>query len=293
MAILSIYLTMIFSNKQLIGSVVLFILFMTRETTIFLGITVLIISFIYNRRNQLVFTSIAMTLGLSGVMMLNKFSGSNIWGLSETLYLLFKIPYATLRNLAGINLVTNVVTFCEPVWKINLPQSLQFGGINTVGICRWEPEQILSTISFSLIEFGIGPTILMAYFKKCRSSLADKDDWLKVAFFYGLIIFLVSYIISIDKARVIGYGWPLYWLAIPVLLTLEKSYEINLIAKPLIIINVVVTWVGAVIIQSNEILSLHNNILMLELLAITLCLTMHLAAWKTLHKSRFLFPGRK
>jgi hypothetical protein len=291
MAILSIYLVLIFYDKQLMGSAVLFILFMTRETTIFLSITVLVISLLYNRRNQLIFTIVAMALGLSGFLLLGKISGSNIWGLSERLYILFKIPYATLRNLAGINLVTNVVTFCDPVWKINLPQSIQLGGIKTVGICRWDPEQILSTISLSLIAFGIGPTILLAYFKNFRSSLADKDDWLKIAFFYGIFIFLVSYFISIDKARVIGYGWPLFWLAIPILLTLDKSYEISLILKPLIIIHVIVTWIGAVIIQSNEIFSIHNNIMVLELLAITLCLTMHLAAWKMLHKGRVPSPG--
>jgi hypothetical protein len=173
MAILSIYLVLIFYNKQLMGSAVLFILFMSRETTIFLSITVLVISLIYNRRNQLIFTSIATALGLSGFMLLGKISGSNIWGLSERLYILFKIPYATLHNLAGINLVTNVVMFCEPVWRIDLPQLIQLGGIKTVGICRWEPEQILSTVSLILIEFGIGPTILLAYFKNFRSSLAE------------------------------------------------------------------------------------------------------------------------
>jgi hypothetical protein len=284
MFLLSLYFISIYYNSNYLAPILIVLLFMTRETTIILSIIIIVISYYQKKRRQLRLTISATVIGLIGLSIAKHFSGSNVWGLPEIGYLLLKIPFTCLRNL-GIDLVTNVIPFCQPVWSLDLPKSLQLGGIKTIGICKWNPYGPIEIIVLFVTLFGIGPTLLYYIYKKREAIFWINDNFLMIASFYGFAIYLFGFIVSVDRLRVIGYGWPLYWLVIPIWVFLYNSQKKIFKAWPLLIIHILICWVPWIATKLNELAKLSYREEVVYLFSIIIALILHKTGWKLMKQS--------
>jgi hypothetical protein len=174
----------------------------------------------------------------------------NIHGTSDLVYMLLKVPYNFCWNILGIRLWAN--TFGElmtrrPILEISLPNWLRFGSIHSVGIHSLSPIRPLHTITLLLTIFGIAPTILVYdLVRGWRQRLKDSHLWLLVAIIYGLVCYFMGTSIGSARSRLIGYGWPAFWLATPVLMV--KYYHTDWrLSLRLLYLHVIVCWVPFVV----------------------------------------------
>ena len=117
-----------------------------------------------------------------------------------------------------------------PLWQTALPAWLPLGGIKAVGIYTvdgWKPVEVLVTL---VSAFGILPVILWKWLK--TRTKADMRGWLfeeklpcsvAVAFLAGAVFFMLAPFSGRSIPRLIGYAWPLFWMALPWLWRSDKA----------------------------------------------------------------------
>lgn len=147
----------------------------------------------------------------------------NAHGLSGGLYLLLKVPFNALFNVGGLRLWTN--TFgqlggqCAPVATMPLPEALQFGDVRVVGRCAWQPVTVGWTFVTWTTAFGVLPGLLAGLVARRGLGKALRTDWpfpLALALVYGALGYLLGPTLGAAVDRLVGYGWPAFWIATPV-----------------------------------------------------------------------------
>jgi hypothetical protein len=280
-ALLSLLLLLSFCCCYLASSIVLILMFLTRETTIILSAVIIIILYL-NKKKEAYYYLIATILGLMGLMIIKLYAGPNIWGLPEPVYLIIRIPYHTLLNLFGISIVTNVVPFCKPILNFELPKILQFYKFRSIGICPWSYEHLLFVVSIVLSVFSIAPLILVK--KVYKKHIKIENILMLIVYYYGMIMFVISFFISCDIYRVIGYGWPLFWLTIPYLL--EKIYKDKLYSlRPLLIYYIIVNWTIFISTKIFGYVTTNNSRLYASIFTIIICLIFYEISYRYIKNS--------
>ena len=141
----------------------------------------------------------------------------NVHGVGGVLYLGTKAVFNVSRNVFGWELYVETIDYCEPVRTWTLPAWVPAGNVREVGVCGFNPRRPLwLLISWSGI-FGILPGWLWARRHQVRAVWPEAPLWMRAALVYGLIMALLAPAAGTMLDRLVGYGWPAFWLAAPLL----------------------------------------------------------------------------
>jgi hypothetical protein len=177
-------------------------------------------------------------LAISGGVLVSRHYGqtaaASVHGVSGGAYILGKVFWSFCKNILGLPLWSNTLPECRPVWVRALPRGFHFGAIRQVGLCQpslWGPARLLLAW-FGI--FGIGPAIALALRRKMFSPAAlsgrlwrqselplqpELTPGLVLVFrfciVYGVISILMTPLLGASADRLVEYGWPFYFVALP------------------------------------------------------------------------------
>jgi len=167
--------------------------------------------------------------GAAIVHHLTRLSPGNPQHLPASVYILLKIPWNTTQNLFGVQLWNNINVGCgPPVWQ----HAVKLGAIHSVGFCGVNPAYPRGTAMALLTEFGLLP-LLTGFILWERRKLknlraihiaapnpvprtAGYRTMLRFATLYGALCFLLGPLLGTGVSRLMGYGWPLFFVVLPV-----------------------------------------------------------------------------
>lgn len=222
-ALLSSFFVVLIKGRTWLALVLLFLLYLTRESTILLALVWAALAWF---ESDFIVVGVSSGITIIGLFISRKLASlglPNVHHTNELVFLALKPPFDSVRNFFGIVLVPSEMKgrpgfICTPFATVHLPRLLCYGSTRQFGICRPDPSAPLHTFTLWLSLFGIGPAVLWALFRRNgRRTLVDCPLWLKLAAIYGLLTFLVAPFVSFWLERDIGYAWPVFWLAAPAL----------------------------------------------------------------------------
>ncbi len=217
-ALISLFFLLLLKERIGWSLIVLLIAFLARENTLVLCLLGAGVG--YLRRHKLLFWGClgVLFLGVVSTSLFAKLGQPNIHKIPDFLYLAAKVPYNFLGNVLGIVVWSDVRTDVgEPIIKWLLPTYLRIGADKEVGVLlRWQMP--LNTFVLLLTLFGIGPLLLIRFLRRWRELFVELPLAIQLAFLYGLVSWLLGPVLGNWVERLIGYGWPVFWIALPYLI---------------------------------------------------------------------------
>ncbi len=224
-------------GQTVLAMLLLFPAYLTRESTILVAACLLIAGW---RRIPLRSAAVGFLAILCGGVVSRHYGQSgaaSVHGLGGGAYLLGKLIWSLFKNLLGLPLWSNTLPECNPIWVKALPSGLPLGAIRQIGFCQpssWGPSRLFMAW-FGV--FGIGPAFVWTLRRKIfsRSALAGQL-WLRPAvvtagsgpqfspgqivvfrfcIVYGVISILMAPLLGASADRLVEYGWPFYFVALP------------------------------------------------------------------------------
>lgn len=168
---------------------------------------------------------------------------ANIHHMPALAYMALKVPANFLSNVLGISLHTDAFSWCARPWLVfQTPAWLNLGNIHEVGVCTPSAELPLTTLASLLTVFGLLPGLLLGLIRRGRShALPWTNSQFAIAFSYGLLMYVLGAMTGKLIARLIGYGWPLFFIALPTILAARGDHLAR--RRPsLLVVQVVSTW---------------------------------------------------
>ena len=206
------------NEKEKTALITLFLLFLTRETTILLGVILVAVSWF---RGKKLFALGALVVVIISFLVSGSISGigqPNSHDLNPLVFMMFKFPYHFLANGMGVRLWVTGYDFCEPVLKLQLPPLGVLGSIREVGFCGFDAALPLRNYIALFSTFGVMPlAFVYAFAKKGWRTMKELPFWFPVAVIYGLAMYAVSIPAGTGVSRIVGYAWPVFLLATPFL----------------------------------------------------------------------------
>jgi hypothetical protein len=213
---------------------ILFLLHLTRESTILLSAWLAVISL---RRRDWTYALSVVAVAALGVGITNATVHAalpNKHGINPLEMYLLKVPYGFCYNILGLVFWSDTnarSTSCTARWIVSVAGHL--GSIRQVGFCGFQPGLILNTLAAFLVPFGVEPAILARLVRERWRALPQQGVVFQTVCAYGATCLIIAPLIGIDPARYVLYAWPLFWLALPELLpglTYDRSRVITLLA---------------------------------------------------------------
>lgn len=244
-AILALFFVALAHERLMIALALLFAAVLTRESTLVLSAVLMVWALVGRRKALVLGAGLVSAAGLLVTSIAGGFGQGNIHGIHQLLYLVLKVPFNFLKNVAGVVLWSNTHAaympgYPSPVFVYPLPDWLWFGSVRAIGLCPFDPSYPITTALLLLTEFGILPAAAALVLVRSRGRLfAGQPWWMKVAFTYGALAFLAGPCIG-AVYRLAGYGWPAFWLAAPALFFRNWSNE----ARTLLACHVVLVLAG-------------------------------------------------
>jgi hypothetical protein len=214
---------------------------------------------------------------------------SNIHDANTLVYLVGKVPFNFLTNVCGLKMWTNTHAKNdpdgfpnEPLLSFELPSWVPTGSMRQVGIYRIAPEIPLMLARIMLTWFGIMPSVVLLVIVWRRWRLAREDALSfsgQLSLTYGSLAFLLGPCIGASIGRLVGYAWPLAWVAAPELLVHYFNTSKRLIGQ-LTGLQATACWTPLVLKQVGvaEIPA--------DLVSVAVALTCHVVAFKILRRNR-------
>jgi hypothetical protein len=222
-AILAAMLLLLLFGSVGSALLLLFPAYLTRESTALVAICMV---FALWRRTQLSKALIGVAAILAAVLVGRHYSAPDsgtVHGMTGSGYILGKLVWGFSKNVLGLPLWSNTLPECNPIWTTPLPHPL--GAIRTIGLCSpslWGPARLLLAW-FGI--FGIGPALLLVLWRKMFSTAppSQTEPPGKIVVFrfctvYSLTCFLLAPLLGASTDRLVGYGWPVYFVVLPWLL---------------------------------------------------------------------------
>jgi hypothetical protein len=173
---------------------------------------------------------------------------ANVHGITGGSYILGKLVWSFFKNVLGLPLWSNTLPECAPVWVKTIPVAL--GGIREVGMCQpslWGPSRLLLAW-FGL--FGIGPAVALVLWKKVvfpvgspETDLPGLPVVLRFSVLYGLISILMTPLLGASVDRLVSYGWPFYFVALPWFL-FQRPAPRGVRALGLLVLHLLTCWLA-------------------------------------------------
>ena len=186
-----------------------------RESLALFALVLVVLAWRDGRRAQAVGVTVATVAGL---LVVNLLSGAaNVHAMGGPVYLAAKFVFNLSRNVAGWELWVPTIDYCEPVATWSLPGWVPTGAIDEVGVCGFNPRRPLWLLVAWGGTFGVVPGWLWARRKVVGAAWPMAPLWLRAALVYGLVSALLAPAAGTMLPRLVGYAWPAFWLAAPLL----------------------------------------------------------------------------
>jgi hypothetical protein len=203
----------------------LFFAQIARESTILLTFVLVLVA-CYQRKWKLAGGALLITLlAMFVVSRVTSQSQKNIHESNTLVYMVGKVPFNFFTNVCGIRMWTNTHAKNDPslypdppLYSFELPAWAPTGAMRQVGVYSIEPAIPLSVARTLLTLFGVmvGLVLFVMYRRRQRFL---REDGLSLAGVlgstYGLFAYLLGPLIGASFGRLIGYGWPMAWIAAP------------------------------------------------------------------------------
>ncbi|MCE0498306.1 MAG: hypothetical protein LV481_10215 [Methylacidiphilales bacterium] len=216
-AFTALFFLLLLKNCRVSAMVVLLFLCLVRDGTLLLCVVTAGVA--WNRRDMgLVWKSlVVLVFGLILNSALTTSGHSNSHHLWEPLYLVLKVLYNFMGNVFGLVFWTNLrpalgvpfVTWDVPSFLHKLGRDTQFG----LALNGWQPVNTLMVLA---TLFGNGPLFLIMFWRKIRHFALPLP--VQLALVYGLLSYFLGLALGNWVFRLVGYGWPAFWLALPYVL---------------------------------------------------------------------------
>jgi hypothetical protein len=285
-ALSSCFLVMLIKRRTGLALILLFPLYLTRESTILLALVWAGIAWCDSDFLVAKACALVTVVGLLVTRTFASLGTANVHHTSELVFLALKPPFDSLRNFLGIVLVTSEMRgrpgyTCAPFATVHLPRLLSYGSTTQFGICSPDLGIPLHTLTLWLSLFGIGPAVLFTLLRRSgRRTFADSPVWLRLATLYGLLAFFIAPFVSFWLERDIGYAWPAFWLAAPAIFTQVRASATPGVVAALLLENLAACWIPYA-------LAVHpGNHGRFQVVALCVALAMQAAAlWTLKHNS--------
>ncbi len=268
----------------------LYALFLIREATILLSLILIISCIIKKEPRILLGVIIATGLGLVSSSYFAGLGQENRHALGELIFMISKIIHNTFSNFFGINLWVNTYKDCHPILEINIvrhPDWLSFGKITNFGVCDFNLLQPLHTLIRYLSSFGLIPLLFFYIIKREGKKIIEHNDlWFISCLLFGLVSFVIGPCLGPGGYRLMGYGWPLFWIVCPILMSLFIQSE-PATRNKIVIIHVVLTWILSIM----EILLPKSELL--YPLTFSFILILYVLAFSQLKKMSFILSNNE
>jgi hypothetical protein len=217
MFFLALFFLLLLFDWEFLALAVMLTAFLVRENTLLLCVATGILAWL-NGRKTLAFGSFIVLVAGSmagGIFARVGLPNSHLW--PEWLYLAVRVPHDFLANVMGIVIETNVHLVHKPQWTWTIPPPWRIGRDQEAYLTldwTWPCRTFVVLLSW----FGCGPLIVWWARKKAKLF----QDWnltVQIAFGYGLVCYLLGTSLGYSTTRLIGYGWPLFWIWLPSILS--------------------------------------------------------------------------
>lgn len=274
--------------KPWVSPLILLLLYLTRESTIVLVVSLLAVSAI-GRRWKLSLASAGVgAVGLTADFLLAARALPSKHGFSLFKLDILKIPYNFAYNICGLVFWTNtdVSTLPPPVWKAHVPLWLHLGNIRQIGYCGFFWQNPVRTFLVLATAFGVLPLAIVRV-AKSRKWVIPWPERLDIAtaLVFGTLMFVLTPLVGTLPARYVLYAWPLFWIFGVALL--HRAFPNWKTRAYIIVVSACISWTPAVVrlflgppVSGPESISTLNANGLLPSLAIVLAL--NAIAWPLL-----------
>ncbi|PYX90830.1 MAG: hypothetical protein DMG68_00415 [Acidobacteria bacterium] len=219
-ALCMVYIGLLRMRRWGLAAAMLPVMFLERESTLLIAmIAVPSLWWLVGRRAGLL--QLGGTLaGMTASKFAARHALANQHNISDTLYMIGKIPWNASRNIFGITLWSNTLPVQTPVRIWQLPSWLPLGGIHQVGYSRFAwLFPMLTAIAF-LTSFGLGSLIsgCLVWLTPLRKLLPRDEPYLCIAAIYGAVMVLTAPMSGAALPRLFDYGWPLFLIYLPAMI---------------------------------------------------------------------------
>jgi len=233
---LVIFLIFLYKKYLFTAMLFLFLLSLIRDNSILVCFATIVASLFEREYKWAVASFVVLILGCTTIFIVGLFGNPNVHGMNDILYMVYKIPYNFLKNVAGLKIWTNTLVDsaiklgyalpAPPAIKVTVPPWLPLGGIREIGFYPWDPWKSFQTLAFLLTTFSVAPLVLIYDLIKVGKPRRGRFDlWLLVAMIYGLATFVLSTSVGSTVYRLVWFAWPAFWLVAPTLL--EHDYQVT------------------------------------------------------------------
>ncbi|HEY3862488.1 MAG TPA: hypothetical protein VGO59_11410 [Verrucomicrobiae bacterium] len=215
MALLALFFLLLLRRRQQWALAILFLAFITRESTLVLCLVCAWIAWARGERRLAWGSLLALVAGTAAGAWFVRLGAPNLHHLPDSAYLVFKVGYNFLQNVLGIALWSNsmVPARSAPSITWTLPHFLQLGLVREVGLSfQWRFP--VDTLVALLTVFGVAPLVFPRTWKN-RRAFRELPVAIQVAFGFGAISYLLGPALGAAIFRLPTAGWPLVWIAIP------------------------------------------------------------------------------
>jgi hypothetical protein len=213
-ALLALLLLMLEEEHMLAAAVMMFPLMLSRESTSLTLVCFLIAAWKRLRWTHRVVAVISALAGSVVVKHLAMRAQPNSENLPESIYMLAKVPWNFMNNVLGLVPWSNVNTqFCAvPRWAL----PVHLGRVHEIGVCGFSATGWALISEAILSEFGLLPLLLAILWWRSRK-LNTPRVLLRFTLFYGAASLVLAPVLGTWFARLIGYAWPIFFVALPLL----------------------------------------------------------------------------
>jgi hypothetical protein len=228
----------------------LFFMQVARDSTVLLTFALVVVG-VYHRMWKMAIAAVLFTvLGIGVVNHVASRGHSNIHEQGQLVYLVGKVPFNVLTNVCGLRMWTNTHAKHnpaaypdKPLWSFEVPSWLPTGSMRQVGIYSISPEIPLMMTKTMLTLFGVMPALvaLVIWWRRLRLAREDLAFFPLTVLLYGVLAYLIGPAIGASMGRLIAYGWPMAWIAAPILLARYFSVSGALIQR-LAVLQAIACW---------------------------------------------------
>ncbi len=213
-ALLAGLMLMVASEMWMVAAFMMFPLMLSRESTSLTLVCFLLSAWGWLQWRHRVIAVASAVAGSALVGHLAARAQPNLEHLPETLYMFLKVPWNFMLNVVGLIPWSNVNgEYCAvPRWQWAVP----FGHVKTVGICGYSASGLMQWAVAIMTSFGLLPMLVGYLWWRCRGVRA-KSVLLRFTLLYGSMSFLLAPVLGTWFLRLIGYAWPLFFVALPLL----------------------------------------------------------------------------
>ena len=283
-ALAAAYFLLLVKGRYWESVVLVLLMQLTREATVLLAAVAVVVLIRDGRWKPALASAGAVAAAMAVVAYATHDAHPNVHHINTVLYLVLKVPFNIAKNLFGVILWTDSLADKEllPVWTMDLPSWLQTGSIHKIGYYALDPEPPMVMLWSFLTLFGVVPILLTRELRlrwKRRVGAGILQPWAQIALAYGLISFFIGPALGASARRLIGYGWPAFLLAGPLLLAGSYRFD-KRTAVGLLIVHVLACWVPWALVKS-----MPGSIPLLAA-ALGLAIMLNLAAWMLIGQAR-------